>query len=223
LKKLKEFLRDYQSDGGELNINLNKIKYSETAGVKIYLTREELEALENMELEGKKKHIRDLFLLQCMTGLRISDLKRIDQNIVGDKIELTTQKTGTRIIIPIVPKIRAMLEKYDYHLPQYWDVEINRTIKKIFEACCPLSTLQVKDENGTFQTIHKWEKLSSHDAIRTFCKVYGRSLPITTLAKITGKSLDVLTKHYIPDADDEEVTAGYMTALGEESILKVAK
>ena len=53
--------------------------------------------------------------------------------------------------------------------------------------------------------------------------MYGRSLPITTLAKITGKSLDVLTKHYIPDADDEEVTAGYMTALGEESILKVAK
>ncbi|MBK5277511.1 MAG: phage integrase SAM-like domain-containing protein, partial [Bacteroidia bacterium] len=123
LKHFKAFLKYYQELGGQTGLNLAKIKYKETEGVKIYLTEEELETFQDAPIKsinsvkvnraGKietvyvnLEHVRDLFVLQCNTGLRISDLKRVDKNIKGNKIVLTTKKTGANIEIPISPTVR---------------------------------------------------------------------------------------------------------------------
>lgn len=222
MKKLKEYLKDYSENVGELKFNIKKIEYKETHGVKINLTYEELQQLENLELSGRLSEIRDLFVLQCYTGLRISDLKRVDQNIIGNKISLTSQKTKTETIIPITPKINEILNRYDRKLPKYADPVVNREIKEIFKKACPGSIIQV-EERGGFETVPKWQELTTHDAIRTFVILSAeRGMSITSIAKMTGKSIPVLLKHYLSESQ-KFAESEFTQAWGDISPLKVAQ
>jgi len=197
LKHFKAFLRYYLKLGGSLGFDIDDLSPKERPGVKISLTESELAALQNFKLTGRKAEIRDLFILQCNTGLRISDLKRVDQNLHANKIKITAQKTGTEIEIPISPNIRQILERYNYTLPQVPDQKINEGIKLILADACPESTIQVR-EGKTFKTIFKHTVITSHDSIRTFITLSSeRGMSVPSIAKITGKTVAVLLKHYL--------------------------
>ena len=203
LKHFKAFLKYYTKLGGNVGFDLSELKPKEKPGVKISLTETELTALQDHKLSGRQAEIRDLFVLQCNTGLRISDLKRVDQNLHANKIKITAQKTGSEIEIPISPAIREILERYNYTLPQVPDQKINEGIKTIFKDACeaadpPLeSKIQVR-EGKSFKTILKWTVLTSHDSIRTFITLSAeRGMSVPSIAKITGKTVAVLLKHYL--------------------------
>ena len=221
LKHLKAFLKYYQELGGQTGLNLVKIKYKETEGVKIYLTVEELKTFQNAEVKGRQEQIRDLFVLQCNTGLRISDLKRLDKNISGNRIVITTKKTGTNIEIPISPTIREILEKYSYQLPQIPEQKINLGIKDIYKICFPENKIQIR-KGADFETFFKWELISSHDAIRTFITLSAeKGMTVSAISKITGKSIPVLLKHYL--SQSQKVADQEMEKAWGVSPLKVAK
>jgi integrase len=197
VKHFKAFLKYYLKLGGQLGFNISDLIYKERPGPKVSLTEEELATLQNYQLSGRKAEVRDLFVLQCNTGLRISDLKRVDKNIEGNKIRLTTQKTGNDIKIPISPTIRQILDRYKNELPQVPDQKVNEGIKLILKDACPESKIQVKD-GKSFKTIFKWEVISSHDSIRTFITLSAeRGMSVPSIAQITGKSIQVLLKHYL--------------------------
>lgn len=106
----------------------------------IYLTKEELEALYDMKLEGFDEQVRDVFLIGCYTAQRFSDYGKIDETCIGVTakgtrvIRLIQVKTKQLVVIPILdPKLEVLLKKYNYNVPQIWDVSLNRTIKKICE------------------------------------------------------------------------------------------
>lgn len=200
IKYFKSFLRYYRLRlKGHLAFDLDDVTYEEKPGVRISLTEDELTALQNFSLTGRKAEIRDLFVLQCNTGLRISDLKRVDKNISGNKIKLKSQKSDKDIEIPISPTIREILERYNYALPRVPDQKINEGIKLIFQDACPESIHQIKDrKTNTFQTFPKWEIISSHDAIRTFITLSAnRGMSVHSIAQITGKTVEILLKHYL--------------------------
>lgn len=238
LKHFKAFLKYYQELGGQTGLNLTKIKYKETEGVKIYLTEEELEIFQDATVKditsvkvkrGGKietvyvnlEQVRDLFVLQCNTGLRISDLKRVDKNIKGSKIVITTKKTGVNIEIPISPTVRAILEKYNYQLPQVTEQKINDGIKAIYKICFPKNTIQVR-KGSDFETVHKWELISTHDAIRTFITLSAeRGMTVSAISKITGKSIPVLLKHYL--SQSQKVADKEMEKAWGSSPLRIAK
>jgi integrase len=220
-KNFKAFLKFYVRLGGNLGFNLEDLRYKESPGIKVSLTQDELDKLEGFPLKDRKAEIRDLFVLQCYTGLRISDLKRLDQNITGNKIKIIAQKTGAEIEIPISPKIRQILERYNYSLPKVPDQKINEGIKDILKDACPDSTIQIK-ENKKFKTVPKWEVISSHDSIRTFITLSSeRGMSVPSIARITGKSVQVLLKHYLNDSQriaEQEFEKAWGT-----SPLKIAK
>ena len=59
-------------------------------------------------------HLLDALRLASLTGLRLGDLVRVDWSDVGDKaIILTTKKRKGRAVIPIVPELRAILDKLE--------------------------------------------------------------------------------------------------------------
>jgi site-specific recombinase XerD len=201
LKHFKRFLRNHvEENPGVLPFDLNKIKYKEVAGLKVSLTAEELEALINHSFTGRKAEVRDMFVLQCNTGLRVSDLKRVDENIHNEKIKITAKKNRGEIEIPINPTIRAILERYNYKLPQIPDQKYNETIKDVFKEVFPDTKLQVRNGEG-FEMMYKHELISSHDAIRTFITLSAeRGMSIPSIARITGKTVAVVLKHYLNDS-----------------------
>lgn len=107
---------------------------------RIYLSKEEIQAIFDMKLTGFDELVRDVFLIGCYTGLRYSDLSRITESCIGETengtpvIRIVQQKTKSPVIIPILDdNLIVLLKKYDYNVPKVWDVSLNRNIKNTLE------------------------------------------------------------------------------------------
>lgn len=105
--------------------------------VEIYLTKEELQALYEMELEGEEADLRDVFLVGCYTSQRYSDYSRIRKENVGFNdgvgiITITQRKTGTEVSIPMLDdNLLRLLERHGYDLPRIGNGRLNAGIKEI--------------------------------------------------------------------------------------------
>ena len=122
-----------------------------TAVAKVYLNAQEVQALYEMQLEpgSLKDQVRDIFLIGCYTGQRVSDYTRLTKdNFVtttkGTKIvRLVQEKTDNEVWVPVLnDNLMRIAEKYDYNFPRIGsmregssgdnaDVLINRYIKQI--------------------------------------------------------------------------------------------
>jgi integrase len=198
LKHLKQFLSHLVNDLKlPVGFDLNKITYKETAGLKLSLSKDELQAYIDADLPKHLVKVRDLAVIQCATGLRISDRQRIDKNIKGNKIVIEAQKTRSRMEIPITPQIRKILEKYNYELPELSEQNYRAGIKEIHRKLFPEQKVQVREGNG-YKDVHVWEEISSHDMVRTFISLSAeKGMPIPAIATITGKSVATLLKNYL--------------------------
>ena len=82
----------------------------------IYLSKEELKAVRDLELKGENvflEPVRDIFLFCCFSSLRYSDASSLKWNDVKeDHIEVTTVKTADSISIEINDMMRSILDKY---------------------------------------------------------------------------------------------------------------
>lgn len=221
-KHLKTFFKYHIKLKGKVGFDLSDLKYKETPAPKVYLTEEELEGFENFEFE-KEKHnrVRDLFILGCNTGLRISDLTRLDKNIVGSKVMLTTQKNNKEVAFPISPTVRRILQSYDYNLPQYSEDKFRVYLREAFKICFPDSKIQVRS-GKRFISVPKHELISPHDAIRTFITLSAeRGMTFNSIAKIVGKSPAVILKHYL--SESQKVAEKEMEKAWGASPLRIAK
>jgi integrase len=79
----------------------------------IYLTEAEITRLYRLSLPAKHTLARDWFVLDCYTGLRISDLQLLSQrNLQGKYIQIANNKTGEKVVLPIHPYVKAILKKW---------------------------------------------------------------------------------------------------------------
>lgn len=222
LKHFKQFCTHITEDLKiPLGLDHEKVKYKETSGLKISLSEHELQAYINADLPEHLVKVRDLAVIQCNTGLRISDRKRIDKNIKGNKIAIEAQKTRSAMEIPISPQVRAILEKYNYDLPQLSEQNYRQGIKDIHKKLFPEQTVQVRDGRG-FKDVFVWEEISSHDMVRTFITLSAeRGMAISSIAKITGKSVATLLKSYL--VESQKTADQEMEKAWGSSPLKVAR
>ena len=108
--------------------------------------------------------VRDIFLIGCFIGQRVSDYGRIAPEWFGKTrngvkvIRLEQQKTRNNVCVPIVGnQLKALLKKYDYCAPKISDQEIDRTIKDI----CERLSLSIPSLAVKYKTIlKKHEKIA---------------------------------------------------------------
>ncbi len=89
-----------------------------------YLTPEEVQRIEDMEITREQKHLiktRDLFLLSCYTGLRFCDITRLSRDHLVEKpdsmvISIKQQKTGKRVNLPI----HKMFDRKPLYIVKAW-------------------------------------------------------------------------------------------------------
>jgi len=89
------------------------------------------------------KKIRDILIVGCTLGLRISDLMRLKSTHIikagtVSYISIHTKKTGTAIKIPIPDYVTTVFDKYkkknnNFLLPQYAKANINKYLKQLAE------------------------------------------------------------------------------------------
>lgn len=118
--------------------HLFEMKASTNYGDKVYLTDQEIEALEKLtDLIPVQERTRDAFLLQCYTGLRVSDLRTLKHENINNKfIQIVIHKTERPIIIPLTKRALSLTEKHRtngqnvaIHVPS--EDDYNRLIKEV--------------------------------------------------------------------------------------------
>jgi site-specific recombinase XerD len=160
----------------------------------IFLSEEELKQIINLDLSKKTKEItaaRDWFIIGCYTGLRVSDLTRLDDSKV-DKgyLLLANEKTDETVMIPIHPEIRKILKKQK-GFPMYLaDQTINEKIKIVAkDAKIKGKVLYTVTEGGKRKDyyLEKWQMVSLHTARRSFItNARKNGIPDSIVMKLTG-------------------------------------
>ncbi|MEQ3655376.1 MAG: phage integrase SAM-like domain-containing protein [Dokdonia sp.] len=175
----------------------------------IYLTIPEIEKLESLEFENERlTRARDLFLIGCYTGLRVSDFNQLTKkNIKTAKngvqyLEVTPQKTGKTVLIPIHPKVKKILTRYKGSPPKSMpNQHINNFLKVIgVEAELNEKVIIEKTLGGKRQktAYYKHELLTNHTARRSFCtNAYLAGVSTMDIMAMSGHTSEAVFYDYI--------------------------
>ncbi len=151
----------------------------------------------NLSHNKKLKLSRDIFILGCFTGLRVSDLKQISpdkiySDIHGVYIKIKTIKTGAIVEVPLNSQARIILSEYNNSFPEFAEQVVNRHIKLL------------ASEIG--MRVDRAQKLSIHYSRATFAKIaYELGIPSLHIMKVTGHTSEKSFLRYINVAPDEAV------------------
>ena len=224
LSFLKWFLRWAFKKGVHQNnaYDSYKPKLKSTQKKIIFLTWDELNRLREFKIPFNKQaldRVRDVFLFQCFTGLRYSDvfnLRRSD--IKGDHIEVTTVKTSDSLIIELNNHSKAILDKYkdvafedDKVLPVITNQKMNDYLKELAELAGidePVRQTYYRGNERIDEVTPKYALLGTHAGRRTFiCNALALGIPPQVVMKWTGHSDYKAMKPYIDIADDIKANA----------------
>lgn len=177
IKTLKRFLNVATVDGlnTKMTFKSSDFKAPDEITKHIYLTEEEVNHLYGMELSGYLEKTRDIFVIGCRTGLRVSDYDKC----IGDAVEKSglicvdeTEKTGEPVFIPIHWQVKAILKKYNGIPPRISDQKLNEYLKTLGEKAG--ITYMVKDTRKgrnkpeeTGEYVPKYELITTHTARRS--------------------------------------------------------
>jgi site-specific recombinase XerD len=154
----------------------------------IYLTDLELKKLEKYNFsQVRLQQVKDMFIFCCYTGLAYTEMstlttKNIEIGFDGKEwIQMIRKKTNRKISIPILPKAREILDKYDDKLPTLSNQKFNSYLKEISELV----------------GINK--KLTHHTARKTFATtvLLFNNVPMEIVSELLGHSnMNVTQSHY---------------------------
>lgn len=191
-----------------------------SGGKKIYLTPDEIHALEKLNLARGSllDKARDVFLAGYYTGQRFSDystisLKEVDTIVIdgiGYKVLRKKQKkTGNQVIIPVLNgNLLAIIEKWGGKLPNISISALNDKIKTVCRMA-GINAVVSESENGSrngFVCEYKWELVSSHTARRsclTNLHMEGKLTP-EQIRSISGHRSERSYKQYLCQSSEEE-------------------
>jgi integrase/recombinase XerD len=154
----------------------------------IYLTDEELKQLEKHSFsQPRLQQVKDLFIFCCYTGLAYAEMsslttKNIEIGFDGNEwIQMVRKKTNRKISVPVLPKAKEILEKYNNELPRISNQKFNSYLKEI----------------SALLSIDK--KLTHHIARKTFATtvLLFNNVPMEIVSELLGHSnMNITQSHY---------------------------
>lgn len=199
-----------------------KPKLKNTQKKIIFLTPTEFKHFREYQIPQQKKYlerVRDVFLFQCFTGLRYSDVENLKKNdIKDDFIEVTTLKTSDSLKIELNQYSRDILDKYkDYKdckgraLPVITNQRMNEYLKELAELAgineLIRETYYIGNERFD-EVTPKYALIGTHAGRRTFiCNALSLGIPPQVVMKWTGHRDYKAMKPYIDIADETKANA----------------
>ena len=175
-KHIKAIMHDAQVKKLHDNNEYESFKRTREESDSIYLSEAELDAIYGLKLTGTKDKVRDYFLIGCYTGLRYSDWDQLSSSIIKDSMaSIRASKTGELSMIPIHPRVQAILKKYKGILPKKLSIQkMNEYIKAIglnAKIKADVETRITKGGKIVKTTQPKYKLMSTHTARRNFASV----------------------------------------------------
>jgi len=198
----------------------------------VALSKDEVLKLNGLQLSGTKANVRDLFILACFLGVRISDYKQFKKEALETTAGITffsyvQEKTGTRVKIPVHPIAQVILDKRNGEFPNMIAEQNFRAYTKdICKAAELNDRVVIKIRDGKPEYKKKWEAISPHSARRTFASslFYGwfsRPMPASLCMKYTGHKTEASFQKYI-GAKEAELNAKALEYFDFQPVMKVS-
>lgn len=218
IKNLKRFLNEASTP--EINVNkfsfYKRFKVVKEDADTIYLNEDELQSLYDLDLSNNTRleRVRDLFLVGCWTGLRFSDFTTIHAKDITDEfINIQTQKTGQKVVIPIHWTVKAIMNKYKDEFknslpPKISNQKFNLYLKEIGKKLEILNVNKSIDYTKAGKKVQenmlKWQLLETHTARRSFAtNMYKMGVPSITIMNITAHKTESAFLTYIKVTPNE--------------------
>lgn len=174
--------------------------YKKAIGTKIYLTLQEIEQLEKLDLSKHRdlEAERDRFLVSYYLIMRWSDSVRIRREWIfthegRNLVRYSSQKTATETIIPLKPEAERLLEKYNYNLGKTTNQEANRKLKLI----AAMAGITAIDRDGEKEG-PKCSFVATHTARRSAAtNMYLQNVSLKLIADLGGWSRIETLKLYL--------------------------
>lgn len=174
---------------------------------------------------------KDIFVVGCLTGQRVSDYKRINESMIkrlsdgNDYIYLQQEKTDKWIYIPLDIRVRAILQKYGGKLPHIYDQDLNERIKIIGRLMGWRENAGIVELHGTMEVESQkkfYECIKTHTARRTFAtNAYKRKISLSSIMVITGHSSEKMLRKYLKlDKEEQAILAAAEFAQAKNVKLK---
>lgn len=172
IKELKTFFNVAKVKGFS-NDTMAKVPNVKEDAFDIYLTEEKILQIYNTQTSEAKVKVKEWFVIDCFTGLRISDLVTLSKDMIHkDVIKLSNEKTGAKVVIPLHWTVKEILKKNNGHFPKVIsDKKMNKYIKEIAEDAGlkerHFYTMTIGGKKMEFKP-REWEMISNHTARRSF-------------------------------------------------------
>lgn len=191
----------------EIEIKLPKDKKSE--GKKVELTDDEITAIKNCEgLTPVQTEYRDLFILECLTGQRVSDIPTLFNpnlyTIEGDYFSFITKKEKVAALVKRTPEVLEIIDKYK---DGFKHININslnlaqsetNALKEIAMKAGLNRVITYKDNKGETHSEPLYKMISSHFGRHTFVTCMARIMSLEEVKYLTGhKDTQSLNKNYL--------------------------
>ena len=219
---LKSLLNAAKEEGFEMEDNYLHLRGKCVDTDAIYLTEDEIKKIYLLdipslikagEIDGKStiERTRDLFIVACWTGLRRSDVNRLDKatfDIESKTISITAEKTKHQVVIPMHPMVLAIYNKYKGIFPRLCDR--GHTIEHL-RQCARLAGIDdevrmVENRGGKVSTLiyKKYQLVGMHTGRRSFAtNMYKRRFPTIAIMRLTGHTTESNFLKYIKVSPEE--------------------
>lgn len=236
VKRLKKFIKEAEISGLKVDTKYRLIKGFEDETIVTFLTFEEIEQIFETKMPNQRLEIaKDWLIIGCYTAQRISDLYRMNRNMITEEkglkyISLKQFKTGKRVFIPVHYHVDTILNKYGNNFPpNYSDNEQSHrsVLSTLMKKVCEISG--IKEEvrgrfHGKIGIYPKYKLIQNHSCRRSYaCNFYGlEGWTTPMIMEITGHDTEKSFYKYI-DKDNfylSERAAHNFVKMKEDAIRK---
>ena len=169
----------------------------------VYLTFDEIDTLSKLEGLNREEDIaRDWLVISCFTAQRVSDMFKFDSRNISKEdgewltVQQTKNESSAKILVPIMPQTREILNKYNGEFPPLFDNAYQRYLRTIKRVCKKAGldemtkTLEykTKEEDGVSQVVEKpkYELIGTHIGRRSFATNFYGKIPTALIMSVTG-------------------------------------
>ena len=150
------------------------------------------------------EHARDIFIAGCLTGQRVSDYLRYNNDMIvvanGIKfLKVKQVKTQKTVMIPLDKRVRDILDKYNGRMPDMCDSTLNDYIHIVCEVMGWTWTPNIDNLHRSPKGGNRFcDLVTSHTARRSFAtNAYKAGVPLSSIIAITGHAREEGLRRYL--------------------------
>lgn len=157
----------------------------------------------NLSMQPQLAKYRDIFIVGCLTGFRLSDYSNLQFNEYRNRmLHAIQKKTLTPVVVPLRIEVKDILiDKYGMKMPKISHVKFNKYVKEVVRLAGTKDPVKMTHKKGTAlveEVRPKYAWVSSQTCRRSFCtNEYLAGTPVELIMAISGHKSEKSFRYYI--------------------------